>query len=885
MTDTDRYSLRRSILHGLRALMALLLFLFPAIAQGQDEGGYNEVPVAVNVQGIGIAELPAVIRQQDLYLSVTDLFEYLKIRTVASAHLDSVTGFFATPEAVYLIDKSHHRIVYQDKTWELKEDDLLRTETGLYLKSSYLGTVFGLLTTFNFRGLSASISTQVELPWIREMRQEQIRRNLSSLKNEPPPDTTIGREALPFHFGTADWNIVAGQKNGGQTDVRMNLGLGLVIAGGETNIGLSYSSTERPMARNQFYMWRYVNNDRKALRQVRIGKISSNNSISSIFAPVVGMQVTNTPTTFRKSFGTYTLSNVTKPGWVVELYVNNVLLEYKKAGPSGFYSFEVPLLYGTSVVKLRFYGPWGEEYTREEVINIPFSFVPEKTFEYTASTGMVEDGKRSMYTAVNMNYGVSRRLSIGGGVEYLSSVSSGPVIPYVGASARLASSLMLSAEYAHGVRSKATLNYRLPSNLMVELNYMNYKDGQTAISNSYLEERKAVISMPLRLKRLSLFSQLKVHDILLQDSRVTTGEWMLTANAFGTTTNFSTYVTRFNEADPSLFSNLSMAFRLPGRITLTPGVQYDYSRMEIMMAKCMLEKNIRGKGFLNLTYEHQFSTGLKNLMVSLRYDLSYSQVGFSAAVNEKETILTETVRGSLMFDARSRYVDVNNRISVGRGGLVVTSFLDVNNNGVRDAGEPKVPGLKFRISAGRVEDRPADTSARVFDLEPYASYFLELDEGSFDNIAWQIRKRHLSIAITPNTVTALNVPVSVVAEVSGKVLLEGADKSGKGQGRIMVNIYRSDSTLATRVMTESNGSFYYIGLAPGTYFARIDGHQLTRLRAVAVPSSLPVTIRASRDGDVVEGLQFLLQPAPGSAGTGPEGEDPFGARQDAPERK
>ena len=60
----------------------------------------------------------------------------------------------------------------------------------------------------------------------------------------------------------------------------------------------------------------------------------------------------------------------------MELYVNNVLVDYVKADASGFFTFEVPLVYGNSLVKLRYYGPWGEEHSREQTISIPFNFLP-----------------------------------------------------------------------------------------------------------------------------------------------------------------------------------------------------------------------------------------------------------------------------------------------------------------------------------------------------------------------------------------------------------------------------------------------------------------------------------------------------------------------------
>ncbi len=168
-------------------------------------------------------------------------------------------------------------------------------------------------------------------------------------------------------------------------------------------------------------MWRYVNNDFKPLRQVLIGKIPAN-AFSSLYNSVVGVQITNTPTTYRRSFGSYRLSDKTEPGWIVELYVNNVLVDYVKADASGFFTFEVPLVYGNSIVQLKFYGPWGEERIREQNINIPFTFLPVKTLEYTASAGFIEDPLASRFSRASFNYGVTRRLTIGGGFEYLSSI-------------------------------------------------------------------------------------------------------------------------------------------------------------------------------------------------------------------------------------------------------------------------------------------------------------------------------------------------------------------------------------------------------------------------------------------------------------------------------
>jgi hypothetical protein len=191
----------------------------------------------------------------------------------------------------------------------------------------------------------------------------------------------------------ADWGVVATQTSQQglpeQDDNRLYLALGGVVAGGETDVALNYDNTYAFVTGSQqFFQWRYVDNDNPVLRQVTAGKIYTP-SIASIYSPVIGLQFTNAPTVYRRSFGTYTLSYYSEANWVVELYINNTLVNYAKAPAAGFFTFKVPLVYGNSLLKLRFYGPWGEELSHEQNIQIPFNFLPVGEFEYTASAGIV----------------------------------------------------------------------------------------------------------------------------------------------------------------------------------------------------------------------------------------------------------------------------------------------------------------------------------------------------------------------------------------------------------------------------------------------------------------------------------------------------------------
>lgn len=844
--------------------LTILLLLFFVIPQthisAQNEAEYYEISINLDIPRVGGTEVDAVIKGKELYISIANLFDFLKIRNIASPELESVSGFFITPDTEYSINRTTNQIHYQDKIYDLESGDLIRTESSLYLKSSHFGKVFGLECIFNFRTLSVRVDTKLELPIIREMRQEEMRKNLTRLKGEIEADTIVGRSYPLFKFGMADWSVIATEEINGNSETRLNLTLGSMIAGGEATASINYDSKNPFTGKQQYYLWRYVNNDHNFLRQVKAGKITTN-AISTIYNPVVGVQLTNTPTTFRRSFGTYTLSDRTEPGWIVELYVNSVLVDYIKADASGFFLFEVPLVYGNSMVKLKFFGPWGEERTREQNINIPFNYLPAKTMEYNVSAGIVEDSFNSKFSKANLNYGVSRSLTIGTGIEYLSSVSTGPLMPYFNTSLRITNNLLFSGEYVLGVKAGGALTYRLPSNLQFDLKYSLYDKNQEAINYNYREERKAVISMPLRIGKFSSYNRISLNQLVLPSSKFTTGEWLFSGSVFGVNTNLTTYALFIDHGKPYIYSNLSLALRLPGRFVLMPQAQYGYTQNMFLSAKIRLEKHLIDHAFLNISFEQDFRSNMSMAELGFRYNFSFAQTGVTARQSNRKTTLVQYARGSLINDSKTKYLKTDNRPNVGKGGIIIKPFLDFNANGKRDPGEYGAPGLNLRANGGRVDKTEKDTIIAILGLEPYTSCLIELDPNSFYNIAWRLPYQTLSVIVDPNIMKSIEIPVTIVGEASGWIRL---DKDGKkrGLGRIIVNYFTEDSEPAGRTLTEDDGYFSYFGLAPGKYFVQADTTQLNRLGMVSIPDSLHFSIQTLIDGDIVDGLDFTLSMKP-----------------------
>ncbi len=847
------------LLSRYRFLLLILLFILPAANPliAQDKLQYDEIPVYVRIPYVGVTEMDAVIRGEEVFLSVTGLFDFLKIKNTPSQDLEKVSGFFINPDDTYTVDRSSNSIVFGGKTFNLAEGDLIRSESNLYLKSDYYGKVFGLDCSFSFRDLTVTINTKLDLPRIREMRQEEMRRNITRLKGEIQVDTTIGRSFPAFRFGMADWSVYASEQTDGETDGRLNLSLGTVIAGGEASASLTLYTQAAFSEKQQYYMWRHVNNDRTWLRQIMAGKISTQ-ATASIYNPVVGMQFTNRPTTFRRSFGTYTLTDNTEPGWTVELYVNSVLVDYIKADASGFFTFEVPLVYGNTQVKLKFFGPWGEERTREQNISIPFNFLPHREFEYTGSAGFVEDSLWSRFSRTTVRYGATKSITLGGGFEYLSSVTDGPLMPFVDASVRITNNLLVSGEYTHKVRSKGTLTYRLPSNIQLDLIYTRYDKDQKAISYNYLEERKASVSLPIKIKKMAAYSRLSYYQIIFPGSQYTTAEWLLAGSFSRVSTNLTTYGVFSEFFDPSIYSNLSLAFRLPKYFVIMPQVQYNYSGREFLSARIGLEKRLFEKGYLNASYEYNFRNKMNIAELGFRYDFSFAQVGISARQINEKTTFVQYARGSLINDGKTSFLKADNRTNVGRGGISVLAFLDLNANGMRDPGEPKAAGINLRANSGRVELSEKDTIIHITGLEPYVKHFLEFDESSFDNIAWRFPKKSFAVIADANMLKLIEVPVNVVGEATGSVVLE-AEGRKSGIGRMIVNFLNTEGVTVARALTEEDGYYSYFGLTPGHYLVSPDTAQLRRLNMTSEPDQLSFSIAMNMEGDYIDGLDFVLR--------------------------
>jgi hypothetical protein len=411
-----------------------------------------------------------------------------------------------------------------------------------------------------------------------------MRKNIDRLSGIVEVDSTIKRDYHFFKGGMADWSVISTQYSGKESDTRATLAGSAEFLGGETVGLLNYSTITGFDERQQQYRWRWVNNDAKVVKQVMAGKIPVR-ATSSLYAPVIGASITNTPSSFRRSFGSYTLTDYTEPGWTVELYINNVIVDFTTADASGFYSFNVPLVYGTSQITLKFYGPWGEERIQEKTLNIPYNFLPAGKVEYNLTGGVLRDSSNSIFSRAESMVGISRNLTVGGGVEYLSALKKDNAMPFLTASAKILRNFLIAGEYTHGVKTRGLLNYRLPSNFVFEVDYTKYVPGQQAISFNYLEERKVSLSIPLKIASFRSFARMAFRQNVLPFTTYSNAELLWSSFYKGVNANISANANWLPDGDPYIYSNVALGFRIRKTINVRPQVQVDVTNGQLISYK------------------------------------------------------------------------------------------------------------------------------------------------------------------------------------------------------------------------------------------------------------------------------------------------------------
>jgi len=739
---------------------------------------YEVIPVRVIVDGYETFYLDALYTNKKLvFVNIAALFSTLNIPCQISKNGNNLTGFIENENQTYSIDYEKEILKSGSKVVQ-SIPGLIKENGVLYLESTLFTEMFGIFLNFNYRALCIQLKSKFELPLIKQLRIEKMHNSLKRIKGEVPADTTLARTYHLLKFGTLDWSIASTQTENKNGNNHLAMALGTELLYGEADLSVNYYDKQKLDNRQLFYQWRWVDNDQTAIKQAQAG-ILYTQTISYINAPVIGFSIQNSPTTIRKATGYYSVNEYTEPNWDVELYINNVLVDYTKADPSGLYHFKVPMVYGYTTLKFKFYGPMGEERSLERMMNVPYSIIPAKELEYGFSAGIVENSATNRFARGELNYGINHLVTIGGGIEHLSSITTGTNIPFLTTTIQPFSKLTLNAEYAHGVRTAAHLNYYLKKDISLEIEYTRYVRGQQATIMNAPEERKARVSAPFNFRKMRGFARFDYTQLVYNTFKYNQANVMLSTYYKQLSLNSTTQINWITQRAPNITSDLSLLYRILNGYTLRPSIQYNGYYNAITNYRVILEKQIP-KGEYSITYEKNCSFNTTIINLNFRYDLNFARTNQSASLQKSRldheknagkgsTIISESAQGSLAFGRGKGYIYKSNNSSVGRGGISFYPFLDINLNGKFDKGESMIKLSTSRITTTKIINEK-DSILSIPDLIAFTWYTIEFKDSDLENPLWRFKKKRYKILIDPNQFKRVDVPIVPVVEVEEPVI-------------------------------------------------------------------------------------------------------------------
>ncbi len=851
----------------MRIVLVMLLAIFINLstnAQGLPNKYNNDtlplftvLPIEVTVNPDFKFELDVLITDEEvLYLNIEDLFHNLGIACTLTQVRKSLEGFISVESNTYAVDLESRQLRTNRETISLK-NSLLFAEGGYFLESTIFPAYFGINLIYNPRSLTGKLAVVFELPILRQAKLEKQRQKIASVSTQSVKiDSIVPRTYHAFRFGTLDWTVSSHQAQNEKTSNYLGLALGAELLGGQTILSWNISDRYKFDQRQLYYSWRWVDNDFNLMRQAQLGLVYGQ-GIAFLHSPVIGGAISNSPTSVRKASGHYIINDVTEPNWTVELYINDVLMDYTTADASGLYVFKVPIVYGYTVIKLKFYGPLGEERSEERIMNVPFTFTPAGKFEYSLTGGLMQYDLSTHYGHGVFNYGLSSFLTLGVGWEYLSSIGSNPNIPYLRTSLQPYSKMTVNLEYAHGVRWMGNMNYQFSRNTYLELYYAKYYEEQRATEFNALEERKVKLIIPAKIKNINFLAKINFNQFLYRP---------FTYNQFDVT--FSTYYRRFslnssffqnwvNNNDPYMYSNFSLSYRLRNGLVIRPTMEVFPKDLKVTRIKLDVERRIKKLYFI-ASLERNFNSQNTNVYAGVKYELPFARTQLTSYYANKKFGASESAQGSLAFGADNHRVKTGINSALGKGGILFYPFLDLNQNGRQDNGEPKVLLSSVKVAGGKAIISEKDSIVRISDLNAFVEYTVEFTDYDLPSITWRFKNKTFNVLVDPHQYKRINLPILSVGEVTGMVYLKEKDEM-KGQGRITVQFFDLSGNLVAGTLTESDGFYSYLGLKPGVYMLAIDKEQMVNLDFTVSPQYIFTTIEILPEGASVTNLNFILK--------------------------
>lgn len=852
----------------------------------------NFLIVEVRLNELQLAEaLPAYLNQGSIMLPFSDLVRAIDFPITVRPENGTAEGWFLREDQLFTMDMSRAVAVVKGKSQRFSPAMAGIFDSDIYIDVRLISKWFPIDINFDLSNLLVKLESREPLPIELRLARDEKRKRVFGRRGQdgasyPKKEIPYKMIAWPITDSSMTFNFSkseTGNTNAYEQTTFITGDIGKVNAEG---FFASNQNQEFTQARLKFGR---RDPDGRLLGKLKATDISFGD-ITSPQMPMIsqtnlgrGLTLSNMPLDQPTEFDRITLQGDLPNGWEVEVYRNEVLLDFRVSRTDGRYVFQdVPLLFGVNVLRLAFYGPQGQfrEETRQIRVDADQIKPGEHQYRVSASQhdkqlflGSDEEndtfGNRG-HARLFAEYatGISKNLSVSAGLATLPvdganrhfATVSGRT-SFAGIFTRADIVRDLSEGWALKAASRTSLfgiNLIAEHDRLFDFVSEQFDDVSDPIEHETSLRTDGSLN-PLEAVHLP-FSLSADHTQQVSGDTSTSISGRL-SGAIGATTLTKTMTWQVDKVDDTRTTNVNGSVLVGGRLgparvrgqlsyLATPTMEFTSSSVS---GDWKVDNKMNATAGVNIdlteTGETTFSAGLNRdfEIVALGINMDYST---NNEVNARVTLSFSSARDPRTLKPKF----VSGRMA-STGAMSVRVFLDKNVNGVFDDADEPLPGVRFRVD-GNKRGQPSDEHGYAFitGIDVHTPINFTIDKGSLEDPYWAPTPEGAEIVLRPGVTGEMQVAVVTTGEIDGTVYRRRGDWADP-VADVNLQLVDAKDRVVKETKTAYDGFYLIDFIRPGTYTLRIDPEQLTRL---ALQAPEPETIEVAGDGTVINGKDFFL---------------------------
>ena len=854
----------------------------------------NFLIVEVRLNDLQLAEaLPAYLNQGSIMLPFKELVRAVDFPIHVHPENGTAEGWFMHENQLFTLDLSQAAAVVKGVKMPYSPALVGIIEDDIFIDVRLLAKWFPIDINFDLSNLLVNFQSREPLPIEQRLAREDRRNRAFGRRGGKGPE--LSRLKVPYKV--IGWPITdsamtfnihrseTGNTNAFEQTTFITGDIGMLNAEG---FFASNHKQEFTQARVKFGR---RDPDGKLLGKLHATDVSFGDITSPQLSLISntqlgrGVTVSNIPLDQPAEFDRITLEGDLPNGWEVEVYRNEVLLDFRVARADGRYVFQnVPLLFGVNVVRLAFYGPQGQfrEETRQVRVDadqikpgdhqyrVSFNQHNRQMFlnttESTTTTGNRGKNRMSMEYAT----GISKTFSVATG--FASLPVDGVEHNFASASGRLSlGNVFTRADIVRDLSQGWALKMAGRTSLLGVNLIAEHDQLYDFVSEQYDNVSDPVASdTTLRMDgSLNPYQAVHLPFSLTADRTekrsgdTTTALSGRLSGALGAATLTKTLSWQVDKSDDTRTTNTNGSILVGGRLgkirvrgqlsyLLSPTTEFTSSSVS---GDWRVTDSLNANAGINVdlteTGETTFSAGVNSdfKLAALGVNVDYST---NNEVNARITLSFSSARDP---HASSLKPFVTSGRMASNGAMSVHVFLDKNANGVFDEGDQPLPGIRFRVDGSkRREATNAEGYAFIPSINTHVPIEFTVDKGSLEDPYWLADPAGVEVVLRPGVTGEMKVAVVTTGEIDGTVYRRRGDWADP-VADVNMQLVDKNGKVVKEARSAYDGFYLLDFVRPGTYTLRADPEQITRLD-LQMPDTIGIEIAG--DGTVINGKNFFL---------------------------